>query len=113
MIDGAIVKFLAKRVPNYHVLDAEFARKSETIPLCSKCQHGKRGRTSGRPVRDDDGTIAAVSDRVQYTCGRVQDAYGTHAVVAANGTCDAGLLRHDENDYANFRLDAGSVKEGK
>lgn len=113
MIDGAIVKFLAKRVPNYHVLDAEFARKSETIPLCCKCQHSKCGRTYGRPVRDDDGNVAAVNNRAQYTCGRVLDVYGTHAVVAANGTCDAGVLRHDEHDYTNFKLDAGSVKEVK
>lgn len=113
MIDGSIVKFLAKRVPNYHVLDAEFARKSETIPLCAKCQFCTKGRTQGRPVRGDDGAVEAVIDRAQHVCLRVRDAYGAHAVVAANGTCDAGKLRHDEHDYSNFQLESATIEENR
>ena len=101
MITNDLLKLLARKVPNYHLVSPKFAKETFSLCTCSKCRYCLLGKSYGTPEKDG---------KPQRNCKRVFDELlelgepTGHSLVAEYGTCDAA--RFTPQSYDNFQLEA-------
>lgn len=106
MITNDLLKLLARKVPNYHLVSPKFAKESFSLCTCSKCRFCLLGKSYGTPEKDG---------KPQRNCKRVFDELlelgepTGHSLVAEYGTCDAA--RFSPQSYDNFQLEAETVSQ--
>lgn len=104
MITNDLLKLLARKVPNYHLVSPKFAKETFSLCTCSKCRFCLLGKSYGTPEKDG---------KPQRNCKRVFDELlelgepTGHSLVAEYGTCDAA--RFTPQSYEDFQLEADSV----
>ena len=104
MITNDLLKLLARKVPNYHLVSPKFAKETFSLCTCSKCRFCLLGKSYGTPEKDVN---------PQRNCKSVFDELlelgepTGHSLVAENGTCDAA--RFTPQSYEDFQLEADSV----
>ena len=104
MITNDLLKLLARKVPNYHLVSPKFAKESLSLCTCSKCRFCLLGKSYGTPEKDG---------KPQRNCKRVFDELlelgepTGHSLVAEYGTCDAA--RFTPQIFDNFQLEAESM----
>lgn len=96
MIEGAIIKLLAKRVPNYHLVSPKYGRDTYSLCTCPKCKHSKIRAPEGDSVKGK--RFCGLVLRHLIALGQPEG----HALVAENGTCDASVF--EKEDYTDFSL---------
>lgn len=101
MITNDLLKLLARKVPNYHLVSPKFAKETFSLCTCSKCRFCLLGKSYGTPEKDG---------KPQRNCKRVFDELlelgepTGHSLVSEYGTCDAA--RFTPQSYDNFKLEA-------
>lgn len=104
MITNDLLKLLARKVPNYHLVSPKFAKETFSLCTCSKCRFCLLGKSYGTPEKDG---------KPQRNCKRVFDELlelgepTGHSLVAEYGTCDAA--RFTPQSFDNFKLEAEIV----
>lgn len=104
MITNDLLKLLARKVPNYHLVSPKFAKETFSICTCSKCRFCLLGKSYGTPEKDG---------KPQRNCKRVFDELlelgepTGHSLVAEYGTCDAA--RFTPQSYEDFQLEEERV----
>ena len=104
MITNDLLKLLARKVPNYHLVSPKFAKDTFSLCTCSKCRFCLLGKSYGTPEKDG---------KHQRNCKRVFDELlelgepTGHSLVSEYGTCDAA--RFTPQSFDNFKLEAEIV----
>lgn len=106
MITNDLLKLLARKVPNYHLVSPKFAKETFSLCTCSKCRFCLLGKSYGTPEKDG---------KPQRNCKRVFDELlelgepTGHSLVAEYGTCDAA--RFIPQSYENLEAERVSPNE--
>lgn len=99
MITAEILRILARRCPNYHILAAKFVKGHMSVCSCAACQFSIN--LSKNPNAPKSLACARViDDMIALKCSG-------HALVSIFGTCDAA--RFSQEKYDNFHLEGDRI----